>query len=219
MSKRAEPSAPLDRAHMVLQISPQSTVGVYPRALPVSREEFDELLAVLQGVAPTPNPHRPSTHILRKQCAFVLPDVVGEYHFGQTQDTLRMELDAMPNAVRRAFEIVRQCQADFPDRRYALAQANYYENGKVGVSPHADDEPFLNPTAPIYSFTFLEDEGATPRPFSIYKDGAKVLDVPLFHGDMLTMSGATQSEFTHGIEKDRPAKYGKRLNLTVRCVA
>jgi hypothetical protein len=29
---------------------------------------------------------------------------------------------------------------------------------------------------------------------------------------------AMHSEFKHGIEKDRPSKYGPRINLTVRMV-
>lgn len=203
-----------------IQLSPTSSVGVYRNTLPISREEFDELRAVMEAAAPTPNPYRPSTNILRKQAVFAHASVVGDYTFGQVQDTIRGTLESMPMAVQRAFEASRWCQQENKDSNYAIAQCNLYENGRVGISPHADDESFLAPNCPIYSYTFQERPDESPRPFSIYTlDEKKILDIPLFHGDMLVMSGNMQQEFKHGIEKDRPSKYGKRINLTVRSVA
>ena len=116
--------------------------------------------------------------------------------------------------IQPVLQAARARHADDPFADYALVQANLYAHGGVGLSPHADDEPFLTAGAPIYSFSL----GAT-RPFSIYTtDDDKVLDVPLAHGDLLMMTGDMQTEFKHGIEKDRPAKYGPRINLTVRSV-
>ena len=47
-------------------------------------------------------------------------------------------------------------------------------------------------------------------------DDAKVVDLPLGHGDVLVMSGNVQGEFKHGVAKERANKFGPRINLTLR---
>lgn len=175
--------------------------------------------AFMKNVSPTPNSRRPSTNIHRKQCAF-LPTSAGisEYEFGQKQDTKVVDnLDNLPPLVASAFHYIRR-QSLSDDDRYTLLQCNYYKDASVGISPHSDDEKCIDLTYPILSLSFYADKNHT-RSFSIYTmDKTKLLDIPLGHGDLCTMSGGMQREFLHGIEKERANKCASRINFTFRVV-
>ena len=170
-------------------------------------EEFTSFESLMHDVTPTPNPFRPSTNILRKQCAFFLPTApVQTYEFGQKQDSMVRRVDEMHPLLSRLF-------ASMP-AEYNMVQCNYYEHAGVGISPHQDNEKCIDQRYPIISVTFFQNSQDV-RNFSIYTlDGRKVLDVVLAHGDLLTMHG--QAEYKHGIEKERRTACGPRLNFTFR---
>ena len=214
--KRSEMSSSMPRQPFTVALNADVSINVVPNTISINSTDFNELDGILEAASDTPNRYRAGTNILRKQCCFLLPHVSGTYNFGQPQDSIRREYEEMPNAVKMALDIVRRDNKQFD---YPVIQANMYRHGGVGISPHADNEPFMNPDAPIYSFTFMECPEATPRPFSVYTmDERRILDIPLYHGDMLVMRGKMQTMFLHGIERDRPNKYKKRINLTVRAI-
>jgi alkylated DNA repair dioxygenase AlkB len=89
--------------------------------------------------------------------------------------------------------------------------ANYYRDGSDSVSWHSDDEPELGSEPVIASLSF----GAS-RNFAVRKKSTATRhDFLLGHGDLLVMSGPSQSEYQHAILKTTK-KLGERVNLTFR---
>lgn len=170
-------------------------------------EEFASFEGLMQSVTPSPNNYRPSTNILRKQCAFFLPDApIHSYEFGQKQDSTVVSREEMHPLLARVFSTM--------GPEYNMVQCNYYEHAAVGISAHQDNEQCIDPRYPIQSVTFFQDP-LDMRKFSLYTlDDRKVLDMMLGHGDLLAMYG--QDEYKHGIEKERRTACGPRLNLTFR---
>jgi len=92
---------------------------------------------------------------------------------------------------------------------------NLYRDGRDGMGWHADDEPELGPNPVIASVSF----GATRRFCLRHRRRREVrLDLPLPHGSLLVMSGATQHHWVHALPKTASA-VGERINLTFRRVA
>jgi alkylated DNA repair dioxygenase AlkB len=92
---------------------------------------------------------------------------------------------------------------------------NLYRDGRDGMGWHADDEPELGRNPVIASVSL----GATRR-FCLRhrrRKGLK-LDLPLSHGSLLCMSGATQHHWLHALPKTR-LPVAERINLTFRLVA
>ena len=179
--------------------------------VPCSSESFDAMKTFMQKVRPTPNPYRPSTNILRRQCAFLLDTApVSSYKFGQDQDSFRVSSD-VPSLITDVLSFSKG-----EGYEYDLVQANYYEHGGVGISPHQDNEPCIDLSVPIMSISFME-RATEARPFSFYTtQNQRLLDVHLGHGDVLVMGQGIQEHVKHGVEKDRPNFYGPRINLTLR---
>jgi alkylated DNA repair dioxygenase AlkB len=91
---------------------------------------------------------------------------------------------------------------------------NLYRDGRDGMGWHADDEPELGRNPVIASVSL----GAERR-FCLRHRRRRDLkiDLPLPHGSLLCMSGATQHHWLHALPKTRrPA--GERINLTLRQV-
>ncbi len=91
---------------------------------------------------------------------------------------------------------------------------NLYRDGRDGMGWHADDEPELGCDPVIASVSL----GATRR-FCLRHRRRKDLrlDVPLAHGSLLLMSGATQHHWVHALPKTT-VPVGERINLTFRRV-
>jgi alkylated DNA repair dioxygenase AlkB len=191
-----------------------ATVRIVRRTMECTAEGFIEFQDFMVGVSFTPNKHRPSTYILRQQCAFFTNDKQDKYDFGQKQDNFKLQ-DASPKLLKDVVDYVHKHYGT----DYELFQCNYYAHGGVGISPHKDDEPCLDHDKSILSFSFyptLEDA----RPFSFYTlEDAKFADVVLGQGDLLIMSPMVQQVIKHGIEKERSSKYGPRINVTARCLS
>lgn len=161
----------------------------------------------MKSVNGTPNSYRPSTNILRMQCAVFLPRAaVHQYSFGQKQDSFVQETTDMHPLLSRLF-------SKMPPQ-YDMVQCNYYEHAGVGISPHQDNEPCIDQEFPIISVSFCANPCDTRR-FSLYAlDGRREVDIHLGHGDELVMT--SQRECKHGIEKERKTACGPRLNFTFR---
>lgn len=92
--------------------------------------------------------------------------------------------------------------------------ANRYRDGRDGMGWHADDEPELGPAPVIASLSL----GATRR-FLVRGRHApdQRLALPLTHGSLLVMAGATQRVSRHALPKTA-TNVGERINLTFRCI-
>ncbi|MHB1739174.1 MAG: alpha-ketoglutarate-dependent dioxygenase AlkB family protein [Actinomycetes bacterium] len=90
--------------------------------------------------------------------------------------------------------------------------ANWYRDGQDSIGWHADDEPRLGRNPVVASVSL----GAS-RVFRFRRgtSGPTVVTVPLGHGDLCIMGGATQTEFQHAIHKTR-SDPGARVSLTFR---
>jgi alkylated DNA repair dioxygenase AlkB len=90
--------------------------------------------------------------------------------------------------------------------------ANWYRTGSDSIGFHSDDEPVLG-TDPLVVSVSL---GATRTlQFRLKGGGPAIARVPLGHGDLLTMAGATQTEYEHGITKTRRV-HDPRISITLR---
>jgi len=111
-------------------------------------------------------------------------------------------------------ERVRERVAGLAGLRFNAVLLNLYRDGRDGMGWHADDEPELGRNPVIASVSL----GATRR-FCLRHRRRKGLrlDVPLSHGSVLVMSGATQHNWVHALPKTA-APVGERINLTFRRV-
>jgi alkylated DNA repair dioxygenase AlkB len=99
--------------------------------------------------------------------------------------------------------------------RFNAVLLNLYRDGRDGMGWHADDEMELGRDPVIASVSL----GATRRFCLRHRKRRNLkLDLPLPHGSLLCMSGATQHHWVHALPKTRAA-VGERINLTFRLVA
>ncbi|NXK75606.1 ALKB3 dioxygenase, partial [Amazona guildingii] len=99
---------------------------------------------------------------------------------------------------------------------------NLYRNEKDSVDWHSDDEPSLGTNPVIASLSF----GAT-RTFEMRKKPSpeengdytyvERLKIPLGHGTLLMMEGATQEDWQHRVPKEYHSR-DARINLTFRII-
>lgn len=95
--------------------------------------------------------------------------------------------------------------------RFNGVLANFYENERDSVSPHADDEHDMEEGAPIASVSLGETRDFVVKHM---QTGARHV-APLEHGSLLVMAGDTQKVARHAVPKSkRPC--GPRINLTFR---
>ncbi|MDP3209370.1 MAG: alpha-ketoglutarate-dependent dioxygenase AlkB [Rhodoglobus sp.] len=89
---------------------------------------------------------------------------------------------------------------------------NYYKTSDVKLGLHADSEPIMVPDSPIASLSLGAERDLQIRHG---RKGSSVLSVPLAHGSLLIMGGATQRHYQHQVPK-RARCSSPRLNLTFR---
>jgi len=111
-----------------------------------------------------------------------------------------------------ALERVRERVTTLAGAHFNAVLLNLYRDGRDGMGWHADDEPELGQDPSIASVSL----GATRR-FCLRHRRRKDLrlNVPLTHGSLLLMSGATQHRWVHAVPKTA-TPVGERINLTFR---
>ena len=98
-----------------------------------------------------------------------------------------------------------------------LVLLNRYNDGKDSISPHADDEPEIDQTAPIVSVSLGGTRTFVVRA-KVKQEGQKQYSkavLPLVHGTVLVMKPGMQEGYLHSIPKERSTEM--RINLTFRC--
>lgn len=109
---------------------------------------------------------------------------------------------------------IRRCVEGLTSCSFNSVLVNLYRDGSDSMGWHSDDETELGP-APVIASVSL---GATRRFNLRRKDDTSVKQsTDLAHGDVLIMTGATQSLWQHQIPKTaRPVT--ERINLTFRTI-
>jgi hypothetical protein len=90
---------------------------------------------------------------------------------------------------------------------------NYYRDGKDSMGWHSDDEKELGQNPVIGSVSFGESRVFQMR--HKFRKEIKRVDIPLTHGSILLMRGATQHFWQHQIPKSSK-QLQTRINLTFR---
>jgi len=112
-----------------------------------------------------------------------------------------------------SLQSLRRRVKELAQARFNSVLLNYYRDGRDSMGLHADDEPELGPEPVIASLSLGEERSLYFRHKS--DRGVKGLNLPLPHGSVLIMRGATQRNWKHGVDKlSRPC--GPRINLTFR---
>ena len=110
--------------------------------------------------------------------------------------------------------------------RFNSLLLNRYRDGRDAMGWHADDEPELDPAAPIASLSLgaARDFRLRPRPSPasalsgpLSGTPGKPFNLELAHGDLLLMEPPTQLWWQHALPR-RLRLQQERLNLTFRVV-
>lgn len=96
-------------------------------------------------------------------------------------------------------------------RRFNSVLLNYYRDQRDSMGMHSDDEAELGPEPAIASVSF----GATRTFILKHKASKRSVRIDLTSGSMLLMTGKTQANWSHGINK-QSRSIGPRVNLTFR---
>ncbi|HEY2345197.1 MAG TPA: alpha-ketoglutarate-dependent dioxygenase AlkB [Xanthomonadaceae bacterium] len=133
---------------------------------------------------------------------------IGDADAAYTYSRTRFEPRPWPEALRALCERLRdEHGVDFNG-----VLANLYRDGRDGMGWHADDEPEIDPRAPIASLSL-----GAPRRFALRHRGDRALRtvIELGHGSLLLMAGDTQRHWQHALPKTARV-VGPRINLTFR---
>ncbi len=108
---------------------------------------------------------------------------------------------------------IKQAVETVSGRSFNSVLLNYYRNERDSMGMHSDDEPELGPEPAIASVSF----GATRTFILRHKRSKHTVKLDLTDGSLLLMTGATQSNWSHGINKTT-RNLGPRVNLTFRFI-
>lgn len=200
-----------------------SSVILIRNALPTTTEDFNEAVEYMKSNN-VPQQFIFGHPVPRKQCTFATEKYASYPHIAETESWPKLVTD-----VRQHTQQIAKAMG-FPEPEdYKGVHANYYADAQSSVAGHSDDEPQLVNDAPIFSYTYLEDD-LKAREFSIYKKssapdkidgngkkgGLLLAEITLLSGDLLIMVGEMQRYFNHAILKKPNADTAPRLNFTVR---
>lgn len=161
-------------------------------------------------------PWRQRTHI-RKDLTYEEPRLTawyGELPYTYSQLTLQPNPNWHP-----LLTMLKDRIEEITKHTFNSLLCNLYRNEKDSVDWHSDDEPALGRTPVIASLSF----GATRR-FEMRKNPlpenadytyVQRVCVPLDHGTLLIMEGATQEDWQHRVPKEYHSREA-RINLTFR---
>ncbi|XP_016516942.1 alpha-ketoglutarate-dependent dioxygenase alkB homolog 3 isoform X2 [Poecilia formosa] len=99
---------------------------------------------------------------------------------------------------------------------------NLYRDGHDSIGWHSDDEASLGPTPTIASLSLGDTRAFSLRKQPSAEDNGDYtyverIRIPLSHGTLLLMEGATQDDWQHQVAKEYHDR-GPRINLTFRTV-
>ena len=94
---------------------------------------------------------------------------------------------------------------------------NLYRDGRDKLDWHADDEPELDPAAPIASLSLGACRSFRLRPARKDRDPGDALSFELGEGDLLVLDPPTQEHWQHQVPR-RLRLQQPRLNLTFRSI-
>ena len=125
----------------------------------------------------------------------------------------------LPEAWTPLVSALRQRVEEAAGCRFHAVLLNHYRDGHDRMGWHADDEPELDPEAPIASLSLGATRCFQLRPRRPGDDGRReTIALDLGNGDLLLMDPPTQRHWQHQL----PARRGvrtPRLNLTFRRLA
>ncbi|XP_018620737.1 alpha-ketoglutarate-dependent dioxygenase alkB homolog 3 isoform X1 [Scleropages formosus] len=107
-------------------------------------------------------------------------------------------------------------------RSFNSLLCNLYRDGKDSIAWHSDSEPSLGPQPTIASLSLGDTRCFSLRKQPTLEDGGDYtyverLKIPLAHGTLLLMEGATQEDWQHQVAKEYHDR-GPRINLTFRTI-
>ncbi|XP_053139069.1 alpha-ketoglutarate-dependent dioxygenase alkB homolog 3 [Hemicordylus capensis] len=162
-------------------------------------------------------PWRQRTHV-RQDLYFEEPRLTawyGELPYTYSRLTMQANADWHP-----LLAMLKDRIEDFTKNTFNSLLCNLYRNEKDSVDWHSDDEPPLGRNPVIASLSF----GAT-RVFEMRKKPlpeengdytyVQRVRIPLDHGTLLMMEGATQEDWQHRVSKEYHSREA-RINLTFR---
>uniref|UniRef100_A0A8C4JB90 Alpha-ketoglutarate-dependent dioxygenase alkB homolog 3 n=2 Tax=Dromaius novaehollandiae TaxID=8790 RepID=A0A8C4JB90_DRONO len=159
------------------------------------------------------------THV-RQEVSFEEPRLTSWY--GELPYTYsRLTMQPNPNW-HPLLTMLKERIEEFTGYTFNSLLCNLYRNEKDSVDWHSDDEPSLGKNPVIASLSF----GAT-RTFEMRKKPSpeengdytyvERLRIPLDHGTLLMMEGATQEDWQHRVPKEYHSR-DARINLTFRII-
>ncbi|MGB5241236.1 MAG: alpha-ketoglutarate-dependent dioxygenase AlkB [Prochlorococcaceae cyanobacterium] len=101
--------------------------------------------------------------------------------------------------------------------RFNSVLLNRYRDGTDSMGWHADDEPELEPLAPIASLSLGASRSFQLRPRDRRPGAAEPFRLELGHGDLLVMDPPTQQHWLHALPRRLRVRQ-ERLNLTFRVI-
>ena len=109
-------------------------------------------------------------------------------------------------------KIIEQVKTLFPQYRFNSCLVNRYDNGNSHIPLHSDDEYSIKPDSCILTISLGETRSINFQPKNNLL-GSEI-SINLQHGDVYTMSTASQGLFRHCVPKDN-SKF-MRISLTFR---
>lgn len=99
---------------------------------------------------------------------------------------------------------------------------NLYRSGHDSIAWHSDDEASLGPRPTIASVSLGDTRVFSLRKKPVPEEGGDFtysphIKIPLSHGTLLVMEGATQEDWQHQVAKEYHDR-GPRINLTFRTI-
>ncbi len=108
-------------------------------------------------------------------------------------------------------EEIKQSIEKHTGETYNSCLLNLYHSGEEGMAWHSDGETELKKNGAIASVSF-----GVERKFSFkHKQTKERIDLPLEHGSLLVMKGATQTHWLHRLPPTKKV-FKPRINLTFR---
>ncbi|MCP9801948.1 alpha-ketoglutarate-dependent dioxygenase AlkB [Synechococcus sp. RedBA-s] len=101
--------------------------------------------------------------------------------------------------------------------RFNSVLLNRYRDGSDAMGWHTDDEPELEPQAPIASLSLGASRSFRLKPRAGGAGSPEPISMELGHGDLLVMDPPTQEHWLHALPRRLRVRQ-ERLNLTFRLI-